>query len=161
MRMLLGLNGFAVQSLPCGPFPTVMPVAKSAVGSPPMLWPVQSVALRNLRSRHGPPAPMPSCPPFVRRPRGSALRASVGGTPFVPTPSVRHGAQRRARAAPLGAGTGPARSHAQRPASGASMASTGRTHPLPVASTVASSRTLAEQVIHRGSRTYARRILGF
>ena len=37
------------------------------------------------------------------------------GTPLVPTPSGRRGAQRRARAAPLGAGTGPARSHAQRP----------------------------------------------
>ena len=40
------------------------------------------------------------------------------GTPLVPTPSGRRGAQRRARAAPLGAGTGPARSHAQPPLGG-------------------------------------------
>ena len=37
------------------------------------------------------------------------------GTPLVPTRPGRRGAQRRARAAPLGAGTGAARSHAQRP----------------------------------------------
>ena len=35
------------------------------------------------------------------------------GTPLVPTFSGRRGAQRRARAAPLGAGTGATRSHAQ------------------------------------------------
>ena len=40
-----------------------------------------------------------ACVPFVRRPRGSALGASVGGTPFVPTLFVRHGAQRKERAA--------------------------------------------------------------
>jgi len=40
------------------------------------------------------------------------------GTPLVPTPSGRHGAQRRARAAPFGAGTRPARSHAQPPFGG-------------------------------------------
>jgi len=40
------------------------------------------------------------------------------GTPLVPTPSRRRGAQRRARAAPLGAGTGATRSHAQPPLGG-------------------------------------------
>ncbi len=40
------------------------------------------------------------------------------GTPLVPTRPGRHGAQRRARAAPLGAGTGATRSHAQPPLGG-------------------------------------------
>lgn len=40
------------------------------------------------------------------------------GTPLVPTLSGGYGAQRRARAALLGAGTGPARSHAQPPFGG-------------------------------------------
>jgi len=40
------------------------------------------------------------------------------GTPLVPTRSGRRGAQRRARAAPLGAGTGATRSHAQPPLGG-------------------------------------------
>ena len=51
--------------------------------------------------------------PFVRP--GPEARGRCGGTPFVPTPSGDCGAQRRARAAPLGAGTGATRSHAQRP----------------------------------------------
>lgn len=54
--------------------------------------------------------------PFVR-PWPEAGSRWVG-TPFVPTPSGGCGAQRRARAAPLGAGTGPARSHAQPPLGG-------------------------------------------
>ena len=40
------------------------------------------------------------------------------GTPFVPISPSRRGAQRRARAVPLGTGTGPARSHAQPPLGG-------------------------------------------
>ncbi len=56
----------------------------------------------------------PFCQPFVRRPaRQGLLGRRCGGTPFVPTPPLRHGAQRRARAALLGAGTAAARSHAQ------------------------------------------------
>jgi len=91
---------------------------------------------RRERSRTDRP---PSCQPFVRRPaRQCLLGRRCVGTPFVPTPTILRGAQRRARAAPLGAGTGAARSHAQRPALGASMASTARTHPLPAASTRAS-----------------------
>ena len=81
--------------------------------------------------------PLTTClvQPLVRP--APEARSRVVGTPLVPTPSGGCGAQRRARAAPLGAGTGAARSHAQRPASGVSMASTARTHPLPIASTAA------------------------
>ena len=49
------------------------------------------------------------------------LEAAPGrevGTPSVPTSSERHGAQGRSRAAPLGAGTAAARSHAQPPFGG-------------------------------------------
>jgi hypothetical protein len=57
--------------------------------------------------------------PFVRRPaRQGLLGRRCGGTPFVPTPTARRGAQRRARAAPFGAGTGATRSHAQPPLGG-------------------------------------------
>jgi hypothetical protein len=46
------------------------------------------------------------------------VRSRVVGTPLVPTPPGGCGAQRRARAAPLGAGTGATRSHAQPPLGG-------------------------------------------
>ncbi len=52
-------------------------------------------------------------PCSIRRRRGRWV-----GTFLVPTPPGGCGAQRRARAAPLGAGTGPARSHAQPPFGG-------------------------------------------
>ena len=62
--------------------------------------------------------PLP-CQPFVRRPaRQGFLGRRCGGTPFVPTPSTRYGAQWRARAAPLGAGTGATRTHADPPLGG-------------------------------------------
>lgn len=64
MRMLPALNGVAAQSLPYGPFPTAMLVAKSVMGSLPALWPVQNVALRGLRSRRGPLAPTPYARPL-------------------------------------------------------------------------------------------------
>ena len=62
------------------------------------------------------PVQPPFHQPFVR-PWPEAGSRWVG-TPFVPTPPGGCGAQRRARAAPLGAGTGPARSHAQPPLGG-------------------------------------------
>jgi len=62
------------------------------------------------------PTRPPSCQPFVR-PWPEAGSRWVG-TPFVPTPFGGCGAQRRTRAAPLGAGTGATRSHAQPPFGG-------------------------------------------
>ena len=59
--------------------------------------------------------------------------------------TVRSGGQGRRRLAP-----GPDPRAATRSSRlAASMASTGRAHPLPAASTVAPSWTLAERVIHR------------
>jgi len=98
--------------------------------------------------------------PFVRRPRGSALGRRLAGCPssrHALDGTARSGGQGRRCLAP---GPGP-RAATRRPGFGPSMASTGRTHPLPAASTVASSQTPAARVIHRGSRAYARRILGF
>ncbi len=61
-------------------------------------------------------------------------------------PTARRAAEGKGAAA-WGAGTGPARSHAQRPLGGASMASTGRTHPLPAASTGALPRACARAYV--------------
>ena len=57
-------------------------------------------------------------PLFDAPARQGLLGRRCGGTPFVPTPSTRRGAQRRARAAPLGAGTGATRTHADPPLGG-------------------------------------------
>jgi hypothetical protein len=92
---------------------------------------------------------IPSAPESAGEPTDSPARSSrqaafcstlaggrwveYGGTPSVPTPFGRHGAQGRSRAAPLGAGTAATRS---RPLA-ASMA---RTRPLTAPSTVARVR---------------------
>ena len=92
--------------------------------------------------------PDPAHLPFVRRPRGSVLGRWLAGRPssrHALDGTARSGGQGRHRLAP---GPDP-RAATRRPSFGPSMASTGRTHPLPVASTVALSQTPAVRVIHR------------
>ena len=72
-------------------------------------WPMLGEGVRGIGTS-APSSPLPY-QPLVR----SWLEAGRRwlGTPFVPIPLGGRGAQRRARAAPLGAGTGAACSHAQ------------------------------------------------
>ena len=71
--------------------------------------------------------------PTKEHPGGASAPSALYGTPLVPTPPGRHGAQGRARAA-----KGRDRSRPQpRAAHRASTARTARTHPLPDPSTVA------------------------
>ncbi len=62
------------------------------------------------------PTRPPTCPALCSTLAGG--RSRWVGTPFVPTPSGGCGAQRRARAAPLGAGTGATRTRADPPFGG-------------------------------------------
>ena len=84
----------------------------------------------------GPVQPPLLEPPFVRRPRGSALGASLWRDTLRPDTSTQ---RRRTAEGKGGAVWRRDRSRAQPRAGplGPSMASTARTHPLPVASTVA------------------------
>jgi len=125
------------------------------VRSPPSKRPrLRGPAVRILPSRRGTRYPDALwgelCPPFVRRPRGSApWGVVVAGRPSSRHPlhgAARSGGQGRRRLAP---GPDP-RAATHRSGFGPSMASTGRTHPLPAASTVAPSQTPAARVIHSG-----------
>ena len=109
------------------------PTTLDRPGTPSLRLYGLSLAARCKGELSGPVQP-PSYQPFVR-PWPEAGSRWVG-TPFVPTPLGGCGAQRRARAVPLGAGTGPARSHAQPPLGG-EHGEHGEDQPLPAASTAA------------------------